>query len=67
VGLPVYLKEKNMKLKNIWIELKKTEWPSKKEIVQLTVYTIVFCAIIASIMVGLDLIFFTIRDWFLNL
>jgi len=67
VGLPVYLKEKNMKLKNIWIELKKTEWPSKKEIVQLTVYTIIFCAIIASIMVGLDLIFFTIRDWFLNL
>ena len=56
-----------MKLKNIWIELKKSKWPSKKEILQLTIYTLILCGIIASIMVGLDFIFFAIRDWFLNL
>jgi preprotein translocase SecE subunit len=56
-----------MKLKNIWLELKKTNWPSKKQLAQLTVYTLVLCGIIAMLMVGLDLLFFNIRDWFLNL
>jgi preprotein translocase SecE subunit len=55
-----------MKLKNIVTELKSTKWPSRTEIVQLTIYTIVLCAIIAAIMVGLDLILFKLRDWFLN-
>jgi preprotein translocase SecE subunit len=56
-----------MKLKNIWLELKKTNWPSGKQIVQLTIYTLVLCGIIAMLMVGLDLLFFNLRDWFLNL
>ena len=55
-----------MKLKNILTELKNSKWPSKMEVVQLTVYTVLLCAIIAAIMVGLDLILFKIRDWFLN-
>lgn len=55
-----------MKLRNILTELKSTKWPSKMEIVQLTIYTIILCAIIAAVMVGLDLILFKLRDWFLN-
>jgi len=47
-----------MKLKNIWSELKKTNWPSKKQIVQLTIYTLVLCGIITLFIVGLDLLFF---------
>jgi preprotein translocase subunit SecE len=55
-----------MKLKNILTELKSSKWPTKVEIVQLTIYTLILCAIIAAIMVGLDLILFKLRDWFLN-
>lgn len=56
-----------MRIKNIWLELKKSKWPSKKEILQLTVYTLILSGIIAIVMVGLDLVLFNIRDWFLNL
>ncbi|NMC08790.1 preprotein translocase subunit SecE [Candidatus Microgenomates bacterium] len=54
-------------LKNIITELKETKWPSKKEILQMTVYTVILCGILAAIMVGLDLVLFEIRDWFLNI
>lgn len=65
MGLPIYIITK-MKLKNILTELKSSKWPTKVEIVQLTIYTLILCAIIAAIMVGLDLILFKLRDWFLN-
>jgi len=64
VGLP---KNKYMKIKNIITELKATKWPSKREILQMTVYTVVLCGILAAIMVGLDLLLFEARDWFLNI
>jgi preprotein translocase SecE subunit len=55
-----------MKIKDILLELKSSKWPSKKEIVFMTIYTLILCGIIATIMVGLDLILFELRDWFLN-
>ena len=55
-----------MKIKNIITELKNSKWPSKMEIVKMTIYTLILCGIIALVMVGLDLILFKVRDWFLN-
>lgn len=55
-----------MKIRDIVTELKNSKWPSKKELLQLTIYTLILCGIIAAVMVGLDLILFKLRDWFLN-
>lgn len=55
-----------MKIKEILTELKNSKWPSKKDIVKLTIYTLILCGIITVIMLGLDLILFKLRDWFLN-
>lgn len=54
-------------IKNIITELKSTKWPSKLEILQMTIYTIILCAVLAAVMVGLDLVLFKVRDWFLNI
>ena len=56
-----------MKIRDIVTELKNSKWPSKKEVVVLTIYTVILCGIIAIIMLGLDLILFQLRDWFLAL
>ena len=53
-------------LKGIINELKKTEWPTGKELLNLTIYTIVLCGIIALAITGLDLVFFELRDWYIN-
>ena len=50
---------------SIITELKNSKWPSKKDVLILTVYTLLLCGIIAFIMLGLDLLLFLIRDWFL--
>ncbi len=49
-------------LKNIIIELKKTEWPSMGQLVKLTVYTLLLCGIIALLILGVDLVLFWLRD-----
>jgi len=54
-------------IKNIITELKSTKWPSKLEILQMTIYTIILCAVLAAIMVGLGLVLFKVRDWILNI
>ena len=56
-----------MKLRNIIRELKDSKWPSKIEALKLTLFTIMVCGIIAIIILGLDLVLFQARDWFLNL
>ncbi|MDD2578127.1 MAG: preprotein translocase subunit SecE [Candidatus Dojkabacteria bacterium] len=56
-----------MKIRNIITELKNSKWPSKKEVAVLTIYTLVLCGIIALIMLGLDLLLYFVRDWFLAL
>jgi preprotein translocase SecE subunit len=53
-------------LKKIRTELKKTKWPTGKELVLLTIFTIVLCGIIALAITGLDIVFFEIRDWYIN-
>jgi preprotein translocase SecE subunit len=53
-------------LKGIITELKKTKWPTPKELIILTVYTVVLCAIVAFAITGLDLIFFEAREWYIN-
>ncbi len=63
MGLPEI---NTMNLKSIITELRNSKWPSKMEILKLTAYTLVLCGIIAVVMLGLDLILFKIRDWFLN-
>ncbi len=54
-------------IKGILTELKKTKWPTGKEILVMTIYTLIVCAIIAGIMVVLDLGFAQLRDWFLKI
>lgn len=54
-------------IKRIITELKQTNWPSFDQLVKLTIYTIIFCGIIALIILGLDLILFRLRDFVLNL
>ena len=53
-------------IKNIIIELKQTEWPSVRQLVNLTIYTIIFCGIIALLILGADLILFWLRDLWLG-
>ena len=53
-------------LKGIITELKKTKWPTGKELLVLTVYTIILCGIIAFAITGLDIVFLKLRDWYIN-
>jgi preprotein translocase SecE subunit len=53
-------------IKGIVNELKKTKWPTGNELLNLTIYTIVLCGIIALAITGLDVVFFGIRDWYIN-
>jgi preprotein translocase SecE subunit len=47
-------------------ELKKTKWPTGKELLVLTVYTVILCGIIAFAITGLDIVFLKARDWYIN-
>ncbi|NLZ24546.1 preprotein translocase subunit SecE [Candidatus Dojkabacteria bacterium] len=49
-------------IKKITNELKQTEKITFVQLIQLTIYTIVFCAIIALVILGADLFF----QWGLN-
>jgi preprotein translocase SecE subunit len=62
VGLPV---NRNM-INGIISELKKTKWPTGKELLVLTVYTVILCGIIAFAITGLDIVFLKARDWYIN-
>jgi preprotein translocase SecE subunit len=53
-------------IKKIITELKKTKWPTGLELLKMTIYTVILCGIIALAITGLDLVFFEIRDWYLN-
>ena len=53
--------------KQIGTELKMVKWPTWKEILNMTIYVLIICAIIALMMLVLDLGFAKIRDWFLNI
>jgi preprotein translocase SecE subunit len=53
-------------IKKIINELKKTKWPTGKELLILTIYTVTLCTIIAFAITGLDIVFFKIRDWYIN-
>ena len=53
-------------LKLIVNELKKTKWPTGKELLILTVYTIILCGIIAVAITGIDVVFFKLREWYIN-
>jgi preprotein translocase SecE subunit len=57
---------KNNIFKNIIGELKKTKWPKWKQVGILTIYTLIVCGIITLLILGLDLVLYKIRDWFLN-
>lgn len=52
---------------SIIAELKKTKWPTKIDTLNLTIYVIAFCGALALIMVGLDVVFAELRNWFLNI
>lgn len=54
-------------IKEVISEIKQSKWPTKKEMLMMTIYTLVFCGIITLVMVGLDLSLAKIRDWFLNM
>lgn len=54
-------------IRNIIIELKQTNWPSIGRLLQLTGYTLLLCAVVAIMMLGLDLLFFELRDLILNI
>lgn len=66
MGLPKYNNMKNI-FKEVKTELKQVKWPTWKEILNMTIYVLIICAIIALMMVALDLGFAKIRDWFLNI
>jgi preprotein translocase SecE subunit len=51
----------------ILTELKNTTWPTGRQLVNLTIYTLILCGIIALLVLVLDLAFFELRDWFLNI
>ena len=53
--------------KEIIIELKNSKWPKGKEILTLSIYTLIVCVIIPLIILALDLGFYKLREIFLNL
>ena len=52
-------------LRSIRTELKNTQWPTKKEIVEMTLYVLIIGGILALTMLFLR--FAKVRDWFLNI
>jgi preprotein translocase SecE subunit len=48
-------------------ELKSVTWPTRRETLSLTLFTVVVCAIIALVILGLDVVFLNIRDTILSL
>jgi preprotein translocase SecE subunit len=54
-------------LRSIITELKNTQWPTKKEILEMTLYVLIIGGILALTMLFLDLGFAKARDWFLNI
>ena len=66
-GGPAKIYTKMKILKNILTELKKSKWPKGKELLVLSIYALVLCGIITAIILGLDLVFYKAREWFLNL
>lgn len=55
------------RIKNVISEVRKVTWPTRKETFYLLIYTVVLCGIIALIILGLDVVFFNIRDALLEL
>jgi len=66
VGLPELITKEMNVLKNIKNELKQTTWPTKAELVKTSMYTIVLCAIIALLLLVLDLFFHGTVNCFLE-
>jgi preprotein translocase SecE subunit len=66
VGLPELITKEMNVLKNIKKELKQTTWPTKAELVKTSMYTIVLCAIIALLLLVLDLFFHGTVNCFLE-
>jgi preprotein translocase SecE subunit len=48
---------RNNIIENIIGELKKTKWPTWKEVLMLAIYTLILCGIITLFILGLDLLF----------
>ena len=53
-------------IRNIITELKQTEWPSGKQLLSLTIYTVILCGIIALLILGIDIVLFWLRDLWLG-
>ncbi|MGI6423412.1 MAG: preprotein translocase subunit SecE [Candidatus Dojkabacteria bacterium] len=53
-------------IRNIITELKQTEWPTISQLARLTIYTVVLCGIIALLILGIDMVFFWLRDLWLG-
>jgi len=66
VGLPELITKEMNVFKNIKNELKQTTWPTKAELVKTSMYTIVLCAIIALLLLVLDLFFHGTVNCFLE-
>ncbi len=66
MGLPELITKEMNVLKNIKNELKQTTWPTKAELVKTSMYTIVLCAIIALLLLVLDLFFHGTVNCFLE-
>ncbi|MCA9376332.1 preprotein translocase subunit SecE [Candidatus Nomurabacteria bacterium] len=48
-------------------EIRAVTWPTRSELITLLTFTIVVCAILALMMLGLDVFFLELRDVLLNL
>jgi len=66
VDLPKLIKKEMKILKNIKNELKQTTWPTKANLVKTSIYTIILCAIIALLILLLDLLFHGTVNCFLE-
>lgn len=55
------------RIKNVVAELRKVTWPTRRETFFLLVYTMILCGIVALIILGLDVVFFNIRETLLKL
>ena len=49
--------------KQVRKEMKLVKWPSAKDVLKYTISTIVFCAILCLLFIGLNLVMSLIRGW----
>lgn len=66
--LPVFIERIVQYLREVWIELNRVEWPSRRELISMTIVVIVVLLVMAIYLGTFDYIFtVVVKRWLLHL